>query len=221
MNIHLPLCIEGANAQLLLCLIFYGHPWVTGTYTDKEHCFNHINNAPYGDDETKQQRIIQWWFYLSCLCLLNCHSLSKRGCWWAADSDSLSVAWRGTDGPLLHWRHTHAHEGTWSCSLRASSLNKIVLNPVIWIIAFQLQGCKCCCASLNQQVDKPLGADLWLVTYADAADFMDVCDLCFTHPLLAGLEPVGEAGCSGSRFTRQDGKEQPSPRLESQERKGW
>lgn len=37
--------------------------------------------------------------------------------------------------------------------------------------------------------------------------------LFFTHLLLAGLEPVGEEGCSGSRFTRQVGNEQPSPKL--------
>lgn len=59
------------------------------------------------------------------------------------------------------------------------------------------------------------------MTCADAAVLTDVCDLHFfyTHPLLEGLEPVGEDGCSGSRFTRQDGNEQPSPKLGSQEGK--
>lgn len=38
-----------------------------------------------------------------------------------------------------------------------------------------------------------------------------------THPLLAGLEPVGEQGCSGSTLTRQDGNEQPSPKLQREQ----
>lgn len=38
----------------------------------------------------------------SCLCLLDCHSLTRRGCWWAADSETPSAAWRGTGGLLLH-----------------------------------------------------------------------------------------------------------------------
>lgn len=49
---------------------------------------------------------------------------------------------------------------------------------------------------------------------------MCVCSQFFiTHALLAGFEPVGEEGCSGSRFTRQVGNEQPSPKLKSKQEK--
>jgi len=43
--------------------------------------------------------------------------------------------------------------------------------------------------------------------------------LVIAHILLAELEPVGEEGCSGSRFTRQVGNEQPSPKLRSQQKR--
>lgn len=52
--------------------------------------------------------------------------------------------------------------------------------------------------------------------------YVRICALTvsvLTHALVAVLEPEGEEGCSGSRFTRQVGNEQPSPKLKKKKEK--